>query len=88
MGILANYAAYLEDNGIKQSHVVDKTGMAQSKVSKLLNKPESCCDVEDYIKLCMAVKKTPNYFCDIADKIKMGIELEDWEKKVLEQQNH
>lgn len=86
MGILSNYAAYVEDNGIKQTFISERSGIGQQKVNKLLNMVNDL-KVEDYLKLCKAVKKTPDYFLDIPDKIELGIELEDWEKKVLEEQN-
>lgn len=86
MGILENYATYITDNGIKQSHLVEKTGLLQPKVSRLLNNTETSINVEDYVKLCKAVKKTPNYFLDIQDKIDLGIELEPEEKAALENQ--
>ena len=85
MGMLSNFSAYLTENGIKQSFVCEKSGLLQPKVSKLMNKTDTFCDINDYLKLCKAVRKTPNYFLDIQDKIELGIELEDWEKKKLEE---
>jgi len=86
MGILKNYATYITDNGIKQTFLVDKTGILQPKISRLMNNTETSINVEDYVKLCKAVKKTPNYFLDIQDKIDLGIELEPEEKAALEDQ--
>lgn len=86
MGMLENYATYITDNGIKQSFLVEKTGLLQPKVSRLLNNTETSINVEDYVKLCKAVKKTPNYFLDVQDKIDLGIELEPEEKAALENQ--
>ncbi len=86
MGILKNYATYITDNGIKQTFLVDKTGILQPKISRLMNNTETSINVEDYLKLCKAVKKTPNYFLDIQDKIDLGIELEPEEKAALENQ--
>ena len=82
MGILSNYAAFLGENGIKQSFIVEKTGLPQPKVSRLMNKTDSLCDVEDYAKLCKAVKKAPGYFFVILDKVELKLELEDWEKEI------
>ena len=88
MGILSNFSAYLYENGIKQSFVCERSGLLQPKLSRFMNKTDTACDVEDYIKLCKAVKKTPNYFLDIEDKIELGIELEPWEKqKLAEKEN-
>lgn len=86
MGILKNYATYITDNGIKQTFLVDKTGILQPKISRLMNNTETSINVEDYLKLCKAVKKTPNYFLDIQDKIDLGIDLEPEEKAALENQ--
>ena len=86
MGILKNYATYITDNGIKQTFLVDKTGILQPKISRLMNNTETSINVEDYVKLCKAVKRTPNYFLDVQDKIDLGIDLEPEEKAALEKE--
>ena len=80
MGVLENYAKYVDDNGIKQTFISERSGIGQQKVNKLLNQINEL-KVEDFVRLCKAVRKTPNYFLDIEDKLEFGIELEEREKK-------
>ena len=56
-------AAYVDDNGIKQSFIVSRTGYAQPKVSKIL-RCEQDMTADEFVCICNALRQSPMKFMD------------------------
>ena len=57
---------YIQNNGIKQSFLVEKTGLSKDIVSAILNKKRKM-SADEYELFCKALNKTPNDFMDVGE---------------------
>lgn len=66
-------ANYMEQNGIKQIHLSQKTGISPQAISSLLRGDRNL-DVEEYAKICDALNVPYDYFMpeDTKDQKKVG----------------
>jgi transcriptional regulator with XRE-family HTH domain len=53
--------AYLEERGIKQSFLIDKTGLSAPKLTAIFAGTRKL-DVMEYYKICEALEVDMNYF--------------------------
>lgn len=60
-------AAYVEEKGLKQIYISQRTGLSPQAVSSLL-RGERNLDVEEYAKLCDVLGVPYNYFFDGCQK--------------------
>ena len=51
----SNIKQYLKDNGIKQSFLVEKTGLSACAISDLCNGKKKRIDILVYYKICRAL---------------------------------
>lgn len=51
----SNIKQYLKDNGIKQSFLVEKTGLSAGVISDLCNGKKKSIDILAYYKICRAL---------------------------------
>jgi len=56
---------YLEENGIKQKFVSEKTGIPENTLSTILNGKRKM-DADEFIKIVFALNVDANYFIDKA----------------------
>lgn len=61
--IYERIAKFVEENGIKQSALADKTGMTKQALSESLRGLRKIT-AEEYVAICRALKKSPNFFSD------------------------
>lgn len=54
---------YLQENGIKQSFVAEKSGLTDSIISDICNEKRKV-DVIEYYKICKALQLPLNYFLE------------------------
>lgn len=66
MKVQENVAKYVHDNGIMQKHIVDKTGISKVKISQMF-KGRRGMSADEFLKICKAINKEPNFFMDIED---------------------
>ena len=57
---------YIQNNGIKQSFLVEKTGLSKDIVSAIINKKRKM-SADEYELFCKALNKTPNDFMDVGE---------------------
>lgn len=55
--------AYLDENGIKQSFVCEKTGLTPSQMSDICNRSRNI-DCVTYYKICKALGQPLEYFME------------------------
>lgn len=60
-------AAYISDNGIKQSFIVEKTGLDKNVVSGILTSKRKM-SADEFGLFCRALNKQPNDFMLIEDE--------------------
>lgn len=66
MNVQERVAEYVQNNGIKQSFISERTGLSKVKVSMILNLNQKM--TADELELfCKALKKEPNDFISIED---------------------
>lgn len=53
--------SYMEERGIKQSFLSQKTGISQDAISKILRNARGI-SAEEFIKICIALDIDPNVF--------------------------
>ena len=61
MNVQSRIAQYISANGIKQSFIVEKTGLSKDIVSAIINKKRKM-SADEYELFCKALNKTPNDF--------------------------
>ena len=61
MKVYAEVAKYLEENGIKQSFLVEKTGIEQGKMSNILS-GKRVLTADELALICKALNKAPGTF--------------------------
>jgi hypothetical protein len=59
-------ADYISANGIKQSFIVEKTGLNKNVISGILTNSRKM-SADEYAQICKALNKTPNDFMLIED---------------------
>jgi transcriptional regulator with XRE-family HTH domain len=59
-------AGYIQNSGIKQSFIVERTGLNKDIVSAILNKKRKM-SADEYELFCKALNKTPNDFMDVGE---------------------
>lgn len=66
MNVQERVAQYVQNNGIMQKFIADKTGLSPVKVSNILNLNQKM--TADELELfCRALRKEPNDFISIED---------------------
>ena len=66
MSVQSRIAEYVSANGIKQSFIVEKTGLNKNVISAILNLDRKM-SADEYEKICRALNKTPNDFMVLED---------------------
>ena len=61
--IYERIAKFVEENGIKQSALAEKTGITKQALSESLRGLRKIT-AEEYVAICRALKKSPNFFSD------------------------
>ena len=61
MSVYAEVAKYLDENGIKQSFLVERTGIEQGKMSNILS-GKRVLSADEFAIICRALNKSPNTF--------------------------
>ena len=61
MSVQSRIAQYVSDNGIKQSFIVEKTGLSKNIISAILNLDRKM-SADEYELIVKALNKTPNDF--------------------------
>ena len=61
--IYERIAKFVEENGIKQSALAEKTGMTKQALSNSLRGLRKIT-AEEYAAICRALKKSPSFFSD------------------------
>ena len=63
MSVQLKVAEYLHEKGIKNSFVSEKTGIEQSKLSRILNGNQEL-KADEFKLICKALDVSPNVFID------------------------
>lgn len=66
MNVQERVAEYIQNNGIMQKFIVEKTGLSAAKVSNILNLNQKMT-ADDLELFCKALKKEPGDFIKIED---------------------
>lgn len=66
MDVQEKVAQYVQNFGIKQSFISEKTGLSPAKVSMILNKNQKMT-ADELVLFCRALQKNPNDFVDLED---------------------
>lgn len=66
MDVQSKVAQYVQNSGIKQSFISDKTGLSPAKVSLILNSNQKMT-ADELVLFCKALQKSPNDFIDLED---------------------
>lgn len=61
MRVQTKLAKYIRDNGIKQTHISQLTGIPDNKLSLILNR-KRILTADEFELICIAIKKSPNNF--------------------------
>lgn len=61
MNVQERVSDYILNNGIKQSFIVEKTGLSKDIISAILNKRRKM-SADEFEIICRALNKTPNDF--------------------------
>jgi transcriptional regulator with XRE-family HTH domain len=61
----ANIKEYLAGNGIKQSFLVEKTGISSSKISDICTGRRKDISAVEYFKICNALGVNMEYFFEV-----------------------
>ena len=62
MDVQSKVARYVQDCGIKQSFIAEKTGLSPAKISMILNNNQKMT-ADELVLFCKALQKSPNDFC-------------------------
>ena len=71
MRVQARLAKYIRENGIKQTHISQLTGISDGKLSMILNL-KRVLTADELERICIAIKKSPNNFVRCRKTIKGG----------------
>lgn len=63
MNVNEKIKQYLQDHGIKQTFLAEKTGIAQEKLSRMLSKNRKL-SADELVKISNALGVNPNIFLD------------------------
>lgn len=63
MVVQSKVAQYLEEQGIKQSWLAQKTGLTDNMISGILNGKRKMT-ADEFVRICKAIEKTPNDFME------------------------
>lgn len=66
MDVQERVAKYVQNNGIMQKFIAEKTGLSQVKVSNILNLNQKMT-ADEFELFCKALRKQPNEFIAIED---------------------
>jgi len=66
MNVQGRIAKYISDNGIKQSFIVEKTGLSRNIISAIM-KLDRKMSADEYELIVKALNKSPNDFMAIED---------------------
>lgn len=66
MNVQERVAKYIQEHGIMQKFIVEKTGFNSVKVSNLLNL-RTKMTADEFEMFCIALNKSPNDFINIED---------------------
>lgn len=61
MRVQTRLAKYIRENGIKQTHISQLTGIPDNKLSMILNR-KRILTADELELICIAIKKSPNNF--------------------------
>ncbi len=61
MVVQSKVAQYLEEQGIKQSWLAQKTGLTDNMISGILNGKRKMT-ADEFVRICKAIGKNPNDF--------------------------
>lgn len=67
MNVQERVAEYVQNNGIMQKFIADKTGMTTVKVSNILNLNQKMT-ADDFELFCKALKRQPSDFIHVEDE--------------------
>lgn len=67
MKVQERVSAYVQKNGIKQSHIVSKTGLNKDTVSAILNSKRRMT-ADEYELFCIALNVEPNSFMNLNEE--------------------
>ncbi|MBQ1555295.1 MAG: helix-turn-helix transcriptional regulator [Clostridia bacterium] len=63
MVVQSKVAQYLEEQGIKQSWLAQKTGLTDNMISGILNGKRKMT-ADEFVRICKAIGKNPNDFME------------------------
>lgn len=63
MVVQSKVAQYLEEHGIKQSWLAQKTGLTDNMISGILNGKRKMT-ADEFVRICKAIGKNPNDFME------------------------
>ena len=63
MVVQSKVAQYLEERGIKQSWLAQKTGLTDNMISGILNGKRKMT-ADEFVRICKAIGKNPNDFME------------------------
>lgn len=66
MNVQERVAEYVQNNGIMQKFIADKTGLSATKVSNILNLNQKMT-ADEFELFCKALRRQPNDFINIED---------------------
>lgn len=66
MDVQSKVAQYIQNMGIKQSFISEKTGLSKTKISMILNNNQKMT-ADELVLFCRALQKSPNEFIDLED---------------------
>ncbi len=61
MDIQKRIAQFINDNGVKQSFLSEKTGLSRNIISGIMTSQRKM-SADEYFMICQALNKEPNYF--------------------------
>ena len=64
MNVQERIAQYIQDNGIMQGFISEKTGISKPKISQILNLKRKM-SADEFELFCIALKKEPNDFMNV-----------------------
>lgn len=65
MSINQKLKQYVDEKGIKQSYIRQKTGLSADAVSRVLNSTRKL-QADEFLSICAALELDPNYFRESA----------------------
>lgn len=67
MKVFEKVSKYINDNGIKQRYVSEKTGIPENILSAILNGKRKM-EADEFINIVIAIGVEPNYFINSQEK--------------------